>query len=427
VAFSDPLPSGLKVASTPGASNTCGGTLSASANSSSINLSSGSIAAGGSCMISVNVTGTSLGVKNNTTGALSCNKGTGNPSNTATLVVVGPPTISKAFGAATVAPNGNVQLSFSISNPNTVALSNLTFTDAFPAGLQVAATPGVTNSCGGSFTATAGATSIGLSGGGVAANSSCAISLTVTATTTGVKNNVTSAISATESGTGKTSNTASVTVAPPSGLNFSPTPINFGTVTLWGGTSQMLTVTNTGSTTVNFNSITLTNLQNATSKDLTFDGGCDWSVAAGKSCKVKLSLFPSKTGTVTATLNFKDNATGSPQQVQITANVIAPKASLSSSALDFSSHAVNSSTLKTFTVSNPGIGPLTIASLGISGSNSADFTETDNCLGSLAAGNSCTVNVTFKPKAKGSRSATLTIYDNAQSATQSVSLTGKGT
>jgi len=74
----------------------------------------------------------------------------------------------------------------------------------------------------------------------------------------------------------------------------------------------------------------------------------------------------------------------------------------------------------------PRIGSLTINNITVTGSNAADFTQTNNCGTSFAANATCSVTVTFKPKAKGSRSATLKFSDNAQSSTQTVSLAGKG-
>ncbi|MGC2696749.1 MAG: CSLREA domain-containing protein, partial [Candidatus Angelobacter sp.] len=138
IAFSDTLTGGLQVASTPGVTNSCGGTVTAAANSTSISLTGGSIATpGATCTIVVNVTGTLSGTVTNTTGAVSStNGGTGATSNTATLIVASPPTISKAFGAATIPLNGTTSLTFNISNPNTgVTLNGIAFTDNLPAGL----------------------------------------------------------------------------------------------------------------------------------------------------------------------------------------------------------------------------------------------------------------------------------------------------
>jgi hypothetical protein len=44
----------------------------------------------------------------------------------------------------------------------------------------------------------------------------------------------------------------------------------------------------------------------------------------------------------------------------------------------------------------------------------------------VAASTSCTLSVTFKPKATGTRAGAVTITDNASPATQTVSLKGTG-
>src|SRR5258708_10813581 len=121
IAFSDTLTNGLQVASTPGVTNSCGGTVTAAANSTSISLSSGSITTPGTtCTIVVNVTGTQAGTVSNTTGTVSStNGGTGVTSNTATLAVVAPPTITKAFGTGSIPLNGMTTLTFTITNPPT--------------------------------------------------------------------------------------------------------------------------------------------------------------------------------------------------------------------------------------------------------------------------------------------------------------------
>jgi uncharacterized repeat protein (TIGR02543 family) len=112
--------------------------------------------------------------------------------------------------------------------------------------------------------------------------------------------------------------------APASGLTFTPPSVSFGTVSLSGGTSQLLTVTNPGTTAIKFTDIWLSSLQGATSQDLTYDGGCHSSLAAGKSCQITLSLWPSQVGSVSAILNLQDNAPGSPQQIAVSATVVAP-------------------------------------------------------------------------------------------------------
>jgi fimbrial isopeptide formation D2 family protein len=216
IAFSDTLTNGLQVASTPGVSNTCGGTVTAAANSTSISLTGGSIATpGATCTIVVNVTGTQSGTVSNTTGAVSStNGGTGATSNTATLIVAAPATVTKVFGATKIPLNGTTSLTITITNPNTnVSLTGLAFTDNLPAGLVVATPSGLTNTCGGTATATAGSSSVSLSGGTVAASASCTVSVNVQGTTAGTKNNSVT-VSSTEGGA-STPATATITVVAP--------------------------------------------------------------------------------------------------------------------------------------------------------------------------------------------------------------------
>src|SRR5256884_4260307 len=71
-------------------------------------------------------------------------------------------------------------------------------------------------------------------------------------------------------------------------------------------------------------------------------------------------------------------------------------------------------------------GALSVSSIAVTGTNTGDFAETDNCGGSVAAGASCTINVTFTPGAAGSRTAAISITDNAPASPQTISLSGTG-
>src|SRR5439155_694570 len=62
----------------------------------------------------------------------------------------------------------------------------------------------------------------------------------------------------------------------------------------------------------------------------------------------------------------------------------------------------------------------------ISGSNSGDFSQTNNCGSTVAQGANCAINVTFTPTATGARSGSITIADNASGSPQIANLTGAG-
>lgn len=86
----------------------------------------------------------------------------------------------------------------------------------------------------------------------------------------------------------------------------------------------------------------------------------------------------------------------------------------------------DSSTPQTATLSNSGNSALSISSIGVTGTNSSDFSQTNTCGTSLAAGSSCTISIVFNPGASGWRNGTLTVTDGAGNSPQTASLTGRG-
>jgi hypothetical protein len=55
-----------------------------------------------------------------------------------------------------------------------------------------------------------------------------------------------------------------------------------------------------------------------------------------------------------------------------------------------------------------------------------DFDQTNTCGASLAAHALCSINVTFKPTARGTRNGTLTLHDTARNNPQIINLSGTG-
>jgi len=216
VAFTDTLPAGLQVSTPNGLSGSCGGgTITAGVGSAAVSLAGATLPVGGSCTFAVNVTGITAGVQNNTVVVTSANAGTGNTSN-ATVTVAGPPTIQKAFGAASIALSGSTSLTFTLNNPNTAtSLTGVGFSDALPAGLAVSTPNGLTGTCGGgTITAVAGSNVATLTGATLAASAPCSFSVNVTGIAGGVQNNVTGAVNSVEGGAGTTA-AASITVLAP--------------------------------------------------------------------------------------------------------------------------------------------------------------------------------------------------------------------
>jgi probable HAF family extracellular repeat protein len=105
-----------------------------------------------------------------------------------------------------------------------------------------------------------------------------------------------------------------------------------------------------------------------------------------------------------------------------------PSATLSPASLTFATQSVGTtSAAETVALKNTGTTSLTISSIAITGTDHADFTQTHTCGSSLAAGASCSISVTFSPRAPGTRTAILSVTDNAAGSPQKVSLAGIGT
>ncbi len=157
------------------------------------------------------------------------------------------------------------------------------------------------------------------------------------------------------------------------------------------------------------------------------------TLAAGASCTISVTFTPTTTGTRTAAVRVTDDASGSPQEISLTGTGTSPAATvtLTSGTLAFGGQRVGtaSGALST-TLTNSGNAPLTISSIAIAGADAADYSQSNTCPlapSTLAAGAACTISVTFSPTATGSRSAHVSVVDDAADSPQTVALTGTGT
>ena len=243
IGFTDVLPAGLVISTPNTLTGSCGAaTITATAGTASVTLASASLPASGMCNFVINVTGTAAGAQNNVTSVVTSVEGGNGASASASIAVVGPPAIVEAFGVANVALNGTTTLSFTITNPsaNTVGLTGLAFTDALPAGLVVDNSPQLSNTCLGVATAVAGSSSVTASGGSLAVNSSCTITVNVKGTASGVITNTTGAVSSTNGGTGNTAS-ATLGVATPPVITKS---FGAAAITLNGSTTLTFSIVN---------------------------------------------------------------------------------------------------------------------------------------------------------------------------------------
>jgi hypothetical protein len=247
------------------------------------------------CAIAVTFTPTTSGFR---TGAITV---TDNGSNSPQQILLSGVGVSSSAVAtvslSTVSLNFGAQTVNSASAAKTVTLTN--------DGGTTLAVSGVTAS--GNFTQTNNCTS-------VAASATCTINVTFTPTASGIsQGSVVIVDSATGSpqvirllGTGINASAAAI--------GFSNVSLNFGNqTTSTTSSAQTITVTNPGGATLTITAIAATG-------DFAASGGCVTSLSAGATCTMTVTFAPTVTGARRGTVVVTDNASGSPQVVELFGN-----------------------------------------------------------------------------------------------------------
>ncbi|MCW2934654.1 MAG: coagulation factor 5/8 type domain protein, partial [Actinomycetia bacterium] len=345
---------------------------------------------------------------------------------------------SLSFGNQTVGSTSGAQ-TVTVTNPNSTAVS--------VSQLAVSGPFTQTNTCGAS----------------IAANGSCAVSVTFAPTATGsasgsvtvASNAAGSPLTVALSGTGTASSTTNLALNKPvtassSYQSFAPSNATDGnTSTYWESTDgaaypQTITV-NLGSV-QSIGSLTL-DLPPSTSwstrtETLSVLGSTNGSSFSQIVASAGYTFNPSTGNTVTISLPSGTSA----QYVELsfTANTGWTAAQLSEfeifpgsggggptsaltaspSSLSFGSETVGStSSAQTVTVSNPNAAAASVSSVSVSG----PFTQTNTCGASIAANGSCTVSIKFAPTAAGAASGSLSVASSAPGSPLTVALSGTGT
>lgn len=195
-----------------------------------------------------------------------------------------------------------------------------------------------------------------------------------------------------------------------------PTLLNFGNEAIdVTSTAKTVTLTNTGTATLDISSIT-PSVNFAISAST-----CGTTLNAGKKCTVRVTVSPTQLGAFAGTLTFTDNASGSPQIVSLTGTGVA-QATLTPAIYTFPRTKVGAtSPAHNFTLRNN----LWTTLNGISYSTQGNFAVlTTTCGTSLGARTSCTISVTFSPKATGTLTGGLTVKDSANNSPQISNLKG---
>jgi len=234
---------------------------------------------------------------------------------------------------------------------------------------------------------------------------------------------------------------SATTAAPPASrplIFFYPINLSFASRSV-GTTSaaQTISVRDLGRGILEITSVAITGTN---AGDFFQTNNCSSLVGLGRSCTISVTFRPTASGSRSASLSITDNASGSPQTISLSGTATgsasspsgsgtatSPAVSLSPTSLNFASQAVSTTSAdQAVTLSNTGSGGLSITSLAITGTNASDFAQTNTCGSTVAASGACRITVSFTPSGTGSRSASISITDNASGSPQRVALSGTG-
>jgi hypothetical protein len=151
---------------------------------------------------------------------------------------------------------------------------------------------------------------------------------------------------------------------------------------------------------------------------------CPLSYPPFSGCEWEVDFTPSQTGLRTGTVTIVANDSPSPHIVNLQGTGVSNgQGTLSASSLNFGTQPVGTqSQPQQVTLSNTGTGVLKL--IGIAASQ--QYSQTNNCGGSLAVGASCTISISFAPTLHGILDGTLSVQDDGSGSPHATTLTGIG-
>src|ERR1017187_8216785 len=199
-------------------------------------------------------------------------------------------------------------------------------------------------------------------------------------------------------------------------VTFSPAAVNFGNQAA-GTTSNTTNVTMSNNLPA---ALAISGIQ--ATAPFAQTNSCGTALAGGSTCTLAVTFSPTATQYSSSSITVSDSASNSPQTIALTGNGVAP-VNFTPKTIAFPNQPIKSTSAATVvTVTNNQTTALSVGSIA----TTAPFAAANNCGTSLAAGQSCTVNVTFAPTAAQYYSASLTITDGSATSPHTVSLSGNG-
>jgi hypothetical protein len=197
----------------------------------------------------------------------------------------------------------------------------------------------------------------------------------------------------------------------------SATSVAFANTQIGSSRIVPLFVTNTGVGPVAVNSASLTG-----DAAFTIATNSCATLAAGANCQINLQFAPTTANTVTGSLSISTDLAGG-FTVPLSGTGQAASATASPNPVAFANTQAGSTRTTSVTVTNNGIGPVTINTPTLTGD--ASFTVSGNTCTTLSPGSQCQITLQFAPTTVGLLSATLSIPTNV-AGTFTIPVSGTG-
>ncbi len=203
-------------------------------------------------------------------------------------------------------------------------------------------------------------------------------------------------------------------------LSGSVATIAFGNIGVGKTATQSVTVTNSGTATVNLGQSSITG-----SGFKITSGGLASSIGVGQSVTIQIEFAPLTASAATGSFTMTSDASNSPFSIALTGTGTQPGLASSPTAVSFGNVGVKSSGSATVTLSNTGSANVSIAQASVTG---AGFT-----IGGLSAGQviqpgqSMNFTAQFSPTSTGNASGSISVSSDAPNSPMTIALTGTGT
>jgi len=208
-------------------------------------------------------------------------------------------------------------------------------------------------------------------------------------------------------------------VAPVPQLTTSPTALSFGNIATGISTTQSVTVTNKGNSSVTISQIS--------------ESGTGFSVAGitvpltlttGQSTTFSVTFDPATTGGLAGSVTITSNATNSPATIALSGTGVQAQISVTPASVSFGNVSVGVSNTQSLTIKNTGTANLSVSQAVLSGTG---YTLSGLTVPlTVAAGGSSTFTIGFTPASASSFTGSLTLVSNTPNSPLVVALSGAG-